>query len=105
MRLKNGLMLGGVKSPNIFVYKGGGLIMKILETNIDGALVQLSPQDILILRSAMTKESSIRSRRYERINPTSPDEMLVLASEKVTAHKMKVEVLSLIQTYKVWGVI
>lgn len=79
--------------------------MKIHETNIDGALVHFTPDELKVLRSAICKESSARTRRYSRINPSTPDELLTMASDKVAAQTLKVGIITLIQVYQDWGVL
>lgn len=79
--------------------------MVVVDFSAEGALLKVTPHELFILRSALLRESNQRSLKYERSNPSTPEELLSLASNSSVAKSLKTDIIKLMQFYKDQGVV
>lgn len=79
--------------------------MKIINQTKENITVELTPLELDLFRSAMTKESSHRRKAWKQVTPRFPEELMYHAIMNDTSNQMKIDTHKAIKQYQRWGII
>ena len=79
--------------------------MNLISQNKETITVELTPLELEIFRSAMSKEIISRRKTWDNANPTLPEELIYHAVIKEVSELLLYETNKRIKVYKSWGVL
>jgi len=79
--------------------------MKSLKVDKECAKLELTPLELDILRSALTKELASRKRVWAKVVPKYPEELIYHATINQTTEELLADVCRVIRMYQIWDIL
>lgn len=79
--------------------------MKVIKQTKETITLELTPIELELLRSGVTKESSHRRKAWKQVTPRFPEELMYHVIMNDTVNQMKVDSHKAILQYQKWGII